>query len=59
VFARTGEKEYDPNGTALFNEAFNTKGNAFMDKPLEYYEQVLHACFGMDSKALYALPLRE
>ena len=59
VYARTGEKEYDPNGITLFNEAFNTKGNAGLEKPLEYYEQVIQDCFGMNSKALYALPLRE
>lgn len=59
VYSNTGEKEFDPNGIDMFNEAFNTKENEFIDKPLEYYERVLKDCFGMNSKELYALPLRQ
>lgn len=59
VFSNTGEKEFDPNGIDMFNDAFNTKDNEFIDKPLEYYEQVLKDCFGMSSKELFTLPLHQ
>ena len=59
VFSNTGEKEFDPNGIDMFNDAFNTKDNEFIDKPLEYYERVLKDCFGMNSKELYTLPLHQ
>lgn len=57
VYANTGQNEFDPNGIDMFNDAFNTKDNEFIDKPLEYYEKVIKDCFGMNSKELYTLPL--
>lgn len=59
VSSTTGVKEFDPNGIDMFNDAFSTKDNEFIDKPLEYYEKVLKGCFGMNSKELYTLPLHQ
>ncbi|MEA4812520.1 MAG: hypothetical protein VB108_08125 [Anaerolineaceae bacterium] len=57
VFCATDKKEFDSQDIDMFNDAFNTKDNEFIDKPLEYYERVLEEFFGMNSKELYSLPL--
>lgn len=40
----------------IFNDAFGTQDEAFYDKPLTYFEQVVQDRFGMSIDELYALP---
>lgn len=42
----------------VFNDAFDTLGEDFYEKPLAYFEQLVQERFGMSIKELYALPIR-
>ncbi|OQA14085.1 MAG: hypothetical protein BWY62_01149 [Firmicutes bacterium ADurb.Bin356] len=41
----------------MFNDAFNTEGDAFYDKPLQYFGKLVKERFGMSIDELYSLPV--